>query len=688
MKEYTTDKIRNIAMVSHIGAGKTMLTEAFLMASGVTNRLGTVEENSTVSDFDNEEQRRQLSLSTSVIPIEHNGVKINLLDTPGFPDFVGEVISAVRVADSALVVVDSVAGVEVGTEIAWKYCNVNNLPRFVLINRMHRETADFRGAIESVRQLTNRRLIPVQLPWGEREDFKGLINLLDMKAYPAGDNPGEEIPADLLEEAKAARQELVEAAAEGNDEALEKYLDGEVLTPEEVMNGLQGVVGRALFVPIFLADASDKVGIKPLLDAFDTLMPAPNERPDVVAKGVKGEEILNNSDTGPLAAYVWKTTADPFVGKITYFRLYSGMLSGDTRVWNAEKGEEERMANLSVPRGKEQISIKNMHAGDIGSVLKLGDTDTTNTLCDKGHPVQLPSAEYPSALYRVAVKPATQADATKMGATLSRLCEEDMTLSWFNEPSTKQTILRGMGDQHIDVAIRRAEAKFQTKLVTEEPRVPYRETITKKADAQYRHKKQSGGSGQFGEVYLRIEPLPDENFQFVNEVVGGSVSSNYMTSIEKGIKGVMDKGVIAGFPVHNVLAAVYDGKEHAVDSKPVAFEIAGREAFKLAVKDANPVLLEPIMDVKVTVPEVNMGDVFGDMNSRRGRVQGTDVVNGRTIISAKVPLAEMLRYTSELRSMTGGRGIFEMEESHYERVPNHLQSEIVAAMQQDEEEEE
>jgi elongation factor G len=666
-------------MVSHSGAGKTMLADALLNATGAVNRVGSVEDGSTVSDYDEEEQRRGISLSTSVIPLEYKDHKINLLDTPGSPDFVGEVISSLSVSDSALVVVDSVSGAEVGTELAWTYCDQFDLPRFLLVNRMHRETANFEAAVESVRRLTDKRLIPVHLPWGEKMGFKGLINLMDMKAYPIGGGAAADIPEEYKAAAETARMELVEAAAEGADELLEKYLDSGELSPDEIMTGLQGVVRQGLFVPVYIADASDQVGVAQLLEAFVNLMPSPADAPPVKAQGAKGEEELTASDAGPFAAYVWKTTADPFVGKISYLRVVSGSIASDSRVWNQAREAEERLANLSAMRGKEQIGLKTAHAGDIVAVLKLGETRTGDTLSEKSHALTVPAPEYPSALYRVAVTPKTQADAAKMGATLTRICEEDMTLSWYNEPSTKQAILQGMGDQHIDVAIRKAEAKFQVGLEIHEPRVPYQETITKNGDAQYRHKKQSGGAGQFAEVFLRVEPTQEQDFEFVNEVFGGAISNNFLPAIEKGIKGVLSTGVVAGYPVQNVKVAVYDGKEHPVDSKPVAFEIAGREAFKLAVHAAGPVLLEPIMNVRITVPEESMGDVLGDLNSRRARVQGMDSDKGRSIVNAQVPLAEMLKYTTELRSITGGRGVFTMEQSHYEQVPAHLAQEIIAA---------
>jgi elongation factor G len=683
MKEYTTDSIRNIALVSHSSAGKSMLAEAFAHFTGATTRLGRIEDGTSVSDFEDEEVRRGISLSTAIIPIEYKDHKLNILDTPGYNDFIGEMISALRVSDGALVVVDSVAGAEVGTEIAWGYCDQFNIPRFVVINKMDRDNANFRSSLESVQELSDVRLLPIQLPWGEKQDFQGVIDLLTMKAYPGNGETATDIPAEFADEAEAARSELIEAAAEGEDELLMKYLEGEALDAKEIMLGLVGVFQTQSYVPVFVTSGTAEIGVAPLLEAMIGLMPAPSAAPPVVASGKGGEEELSSSDSGPLGVYAWKTTADPFVGKITYLRVYSGLLTSDTRVWNQTKETEERFGNINLLRGKEAIAVKTVHAGDIAAVPKLTVTSTGDTLCDRAHPLELPVPEYPTALYRVAVSPKTQSDSAKISPTLTRLCEEDMTLSWYQEPSTNQTILQGMGDQHIDVAIRKAEKKFQTGLEIDEPRVPYRETITRLGSSQYRHKKQTGGAGQFAEVFMRVEPLPDENFEFVNKVFGGAISQNYMPAIEKGVKGVMKNGVIAGFPVEKVRVEVYDGKEHPVDSKPVAFEIAGREAFKLAVKDASPVMLEPIMNVVITVPEANMGDIMGDLNTRRARVQGMDSDKGRSVVTAHVPLAEMQRYTTDLRSMTGGRGIFTMDFAFYETVPAHIAQDVIDASQKE-----
>lgn len=678
MKEYSTPNIRNIALASHSGSGKTMLAEALLFYTDALTRQGEINAGTTVSDFQDEEKRRGISISTSVIPVEYNDTKINILDTPGYTDFVGEVISSLRVVDGVIIPVDSVAGAEVGTELAWSYADDFNLPRFVLINMMDRENANFQKALESVRQMTPLRLLPLQLPWGEKADFSGVIDILENKAYTGNGKETVDIPEEFHDQVEELRMEIIEAAAEGNDELLMKYLEGETLSENEIISGLKNAVMTQTFVPVLVSSGTANVGMAPLLNLIIKLMPAPGERGPVSGEGAKGEEELQSTDAGPFTAYVWKTTADPYVGKITYFRVYSGSVSSDSKVWNHQEGEEERFGNISVMRGKQQLDVKNVHAGDIVAVPKLNVTSTGHTLGDEGHPIKLPVPAYPRALYRVAVIPATQADSAKLSPTLTRLCEEDMTLSWKQDTTTKETILEGMGGQHIDVAIRKAKDIFQTELNTRIPKVPYQETISKSGSAQYRHKKQSGGSGQFAEVHMRLDPLPEERFEFKNEVFGGSISKNYMPAIEKGVKTIMEEGVLAGYPVVNVKVAVYDGKEHPVDSKPVAFEICARQVFKMAFREAGGVLLEPIMEAKVTVPEENMGDILGDFNTRRARVQGMDTKGGRSVVSAQVPLAEMQRYTTDLRSMTGGRGIFEMEFVRYQQLPPHIADEVIA----------
>ncbi|GAB1471371.1 elongation factor G [Chloroflexota bacterium] len=682
MKEYTTEFIRNVALVSHGGAGKTMLAEAFLHATGTTTRLGKVEDGTSLSDHDEEEQRRKISIYTSLIPVEHKDCKINFLDVPGYTDFVGEIVSAMSVADGVVILVDAVSGIEVGTELAWRYCEQFNLPRFIVINKLDRDTADFEKVfadIEEFVKMHDKRAIKVHLPIGERTEFKGVVDIIGMKSYMGDGNTTAEIPADLKEAAQKAHFDIVEAAAEGEDALMEKYLENGSLSDAEMVRGLEDVIHAGDFVPIFCAASGQEIGAIALLNDIIDLMPSPKQAGKRMAQGKDGPEELKYSDDAPLAAYVWKTTADPFVGKMTYFRVFSGSIEADAHVWNQNKEADERMSGLHFQRGKEPIVTKIVHAGDIAVVSKLNATTTGDTFCDKGHPLTLDKPVYPAALYRVAITPKTQADAAKISTVLTRLAEEDMTLTWQNDMATHETVLQGMGDQHIDVAVHRAQAKFQVGILTHEPKVPYREGITKKATGQYRHKKQSGGAGQFGEVHLRVEPYMEGDFEFQDALVGMSLSRSYLPPIEKSVRATMEKGAFAGYPMSNVRVIVYDGKEHEVDSKPVAFEIAGREAFKLAVADAGPVLFEPIMNVRITCPDANMGDVMSDLNTRRGRVQGTETEHGNTTIIAHIPMAEMLKYTTQVRSITGGRGYFAMEFDHYDTVPTHIASVIIEA---------
>ncbi|MBI4315609.1 MAG: elongation factor G [Chloroflexi bacterium] len=684
MKEYGTDFIRNVALVGHLGSGKTSLVEALLYDTGVITRLGKIEDGTTVSDFEDEERRRKISITTSMVAVEFEGYKINLLDTPGFNDFVGEVLSALRVADAAIIMVDAVSGVEVGTELVWQYCDEHKLPRFVVINKMDRDNANFQRTLDSVQGLSKTvKLVPVQLPWGEKQDFKGVIGLLSMKGRMGGKGDLVDIPAEYADAARKGHLLMMEAAAEGEDALLEKYLGGEELTNEEIKHGFKRAVDNGTFVPVFVASATGNIAITPILEGVTRYLPSPTEIPVPHGQGKVGEEEVVATDTGPLAAYAFKTTADPFVGKMTYLRVFSGSLPSDTRVWNHTREAEERVGTLHVMRGKEQIAVKNLHAGDIGTVAKLNSTVTGDTLGARTHPILFPAPKYPAALYTVAVHPKTQTDATKLGPTLTKLCEEDSTLHWRQEGTTKQTLLEGMGDQHLDVAVRRAEAKFGTAIVTEIPKVPYRESITKPSAGQYRHKKQTGGAGQFGEVHLRIEPLRESDFEFTDELTGMNLARSYLPPIEKGIRATMESGVIAGYPMGNVKVIVYDGKMHEVDSKPIAFEIAGREAFKLAVSTAGPVLLEPIMQVTITVPESNMGDVLSDLNTRRARVQGMAQEPGKSIVTAEVPQAEMLRYSTDLRSITQGRGLYSMAYLRHEVLPNHVAQTVIANAKKD-----
>ncbi|RMF37193.1 MAG: elongation factor G [Chloroflexi bacterium] len=679
MKEYKTDQLRNVVLLGHGSSGKTSLGEAMLFNSGAINRMGRVEEGTTVSDYDEEEIRRRISLSLSLLPCEWKGHKLNLIDTPGYMDFVGEVKSATRVADLALILVDAVAGVEVGTELVWQYADEMGLPRAVFINKMNRDNADFRRTLQALEQAFDATFVPVQLPIGSQADFQGVVDLIGGQALRGPQAEVGEVPAEMADEVEELRISVMETAAEGDDALITKYLEGEELTEEEVRQGLKAAMLAGEVVPVFCGAATENLGVIPLMDGLIALAPSPRERGPVVAQTpAEEEEELPPDEAGPLAALVFKTAADPYVGKLTYFRVYSGMMVSDARVFNSRAREEERIGQLYVMRGKEQIPVARLYPGDIGAVAKLAHTLTGDTLCDRGHPLILPGISFPSPLYSVAVYPKTKSDQAKMGPTLTRICEEDPTLHWHQEPSTRETILSGMGEAHVDIAVRRMANRFGVSVETRLPKVPYRETITQVARAQYRHKKQTGGAGQFAEVHLRVEPLPrDTGFEYGWEVFGGAISSSFQPSIEKGIKQVMEQGVIAGYPVVDIKAVVYDGKEHPVDSKDIAFQIAGREVFKLAVQQAGPVLLEPIYRLTITVPEEFTGDVMSDLNTKRARVQGMDQRGGKSIIQALAPLAELLRYATDLRSLTQGRGVFTMEFSHYEEVPAHLAQQII-----------
>ncbi len=682
MKEYISDRLRNVALVGHQGSGKTSLVEAMLFNTGAINRLGRVEEKNTVSDWDEDERERGVSLSTSLVPIEFNDVKINILDAPGYPDFQGEVKNAIRVADSVFVVVDAVAGVEVGTQLAWEYAEAYQQPIIVTINKMDRENADFERTLTQLKEnFPEYKFVPVMIPIGSETQFKGVVNLLTMKAYYDAGKDRADLPDEMQSAAEAARTVLVEAAAEADDKLIEKYFAEGVLTADEIRDGMRKAARDAYLktVPVFVTSGTKNIGTIPLMEALVVYVAPPTDRRVQVidAAGEKQFLYAPQTDTNPLAAYVFKTSNDRFVGTLTYFRIFSGSIQGDVRYFNATRGIEERFGGLMTMRGKEQLPAMTLHVGDMGVVAKLTHTKTGDTFSSRENPIQITRPTYPDPLFSVALIPKTQADTSKMSSVLSMLAEADPTLRWRQDGAIKQTILEGMGELHVNVAIARA-GKFGANLDSSIPKVPYREAITGKGSATYRHRKQTGGSGQFGEVSLRVEPNPANGFQFKSEVFGGAVSSSYFPSIEKGIHSILETGVIAGYPISDILAVVYDGKEHPVDSKDIAFQIAGREAFKEAFQAANPVLLEPIMNVRIIVPESMMGDILGDLNTRRGRVQGMDSDNAKSIVTAQVPFAEMLRYGNELRSMTGGRGIYEMTFSHYDPVPPQIAAPIIA----------
>jgi elongation factor G len=640
--------------------------------------MGRVEDGSTVADWDAEEHRRGISINLSVIPVEFENLKINLIDAPGYQDFVGEVISALHAAEAGLLVVDAVSGCQVGTELAYDRLRDLQKPRIVFVNRMDRENANFTNAVQSMRTtLGDEKIVPFQIPIGSADAFKGIVGLIEMKAYLGPEGKEAPIPADFLAEAEAARTALVEAAAEADDELIMKYLEGEELTLDEVRHGLHVGVKNCAITPVYCGTATGNIGLERLMQALRRYVPAPNERSVAGAKG--GAELQFNSDAnGPVAGAVFKTIIDRYIGRMNYVRVFSGKIARDAQIANARTGKAVRVANIFSVRGKDLQNTDELVAGDIGVITKLDDVQTGDTMCAPDQVLTVTPPSYPRPLYSVAVAPVAQADSAKMGPSLTSVCEEDPTLRFQTISATKQTVLQGMGETHVDVAVHRMAQKFGTNVETAVPKVPYQETITKNASAQYRHKKQTGGAGQFAEVHLRVEPFPAGGYEFKSEVFGGAISNSFYPSIEKGIRSVLENGVIAGYPVVDVKAIVFDGKEHPVDSKDIAFQTAGREVFKLAFKAANPVLLEPIYIVEVIVPDEYMGDVMSDFNTRRGRVLGMEQKNNRTVVRATVPLSEIMRYSTDLRSMTQGRGVYTIEFDHYEPVPAHAAADIIA----------
>jgi elongation factor G len=691
--EYSVDKLRNIGLISHGGAGKTSLAEAMLFDAGAKSRLGQVEEGNTTMDHDPEEIARTISINAAIAPCEWNGYHLNIVDTPGYFDFMGEVRAALRVVDSALVLVDAVSGVQVGTELVWGYADEYELPRMVFMNKLDRENADFDETLEQLQSAFGRSVVSLQLPIGEEEDFRGIVDLLNERAY---EFPGEgteanevDIPGELADQVAERREALIEMVVETDDELLMKYLEGEEITGEELATGLRTAVAAGDFVPVLCGAAVKNIGVQPLLDMITAVAPSPQEAPQPVAAAVDGdaEVSFEASADAPFSALVFKTMADPYVGKLTLFRVYSGQLKSDTQVYNANKGETERIGQLYRLKGKEQEPTDEAIAGDIVALAKLQETTTGDTLCDPDEPVTYAPIEFPRPVYSVAVKPLSQGDEEKIGSSLNRLAEEDPTFTLERRAETKETVISGLGEQHLDVVMARLERKFGVQVETTTPRVPYRETISRAAQAKYRHKKQSGGRGQFGEVVIELQPLPrGEEFEFVDKIFGGAISQQYRPAVEKGILEVMEEGVVAGYPVVDVKVELLDGKEHSVDSSEMAFKIAGSMAFRQAVQEAGPVLLEPIMEVEVMISEDYMGDIMGDLNRKRGRIQGMEPQGSMQVVKAEVPMAEMFRYAIDLRSMTQGRGTYTMEFSHYQEVPPQLTEQIIEEAQKEDEE--
>ncbi|HOB88007.1 MAG: elongation factor G [Bacillota bacterium] len=693
MKRYRTEDIRNVALVAHSGAGKTSLGDAVLFNAKAIDRMGRVDEGTSTLDYEPDEIKRKITISTTVAHCEWQNTKINLVDTPGYADFIGDVKSGLRVVESAIVAVCATAGVEVGTENVWQFADERALPRMVVITKLDRENADFYKTIDAVRNTFGTKCAVIQLPIGSQDSFRGVVDLISMKAYvydgsSSGKFQEQDIPDDLKETAENYRSELIEAAVESDDELIEKYLEGEELSEEEIRKGLRQGVAEGSVYPIICVSALKNVGIKQMLDTIVAYLPSPADIDRIEGKAPGSDETkeLAPKDDAPLSALVFKTTADPFVGKISLFRVYSGTMRSDGQVYNSNEDTTERVGQLFFMKGKQQEPVDQVSAGDIGAVAKLGVTGTGDTLCDKSNPVVLPGINFPKPTLAMAMKPKAKGDEDKIGSGLARLTEEDPTIVVHRDAETAETIVEGLGEVHLEVTAERLKRKFGAEVVLDTPRIPYRETIRGTAKAEGKHKKQTGGRGQYGHVFLEISPLPPGgDFEFEDKIFGGAVPKQYIPAVEKGVRETLVEGVLAGYPLVDLKVTLYDGSYHPVDSSEMAFKIASSMALKKGVMDASPVLLEPIMDVEVTVPEYQMGDVMGDLNKRRGRILGMEPQGNKQVIKAQVPMAEMFKYAIDLRSITAGRGSFTMEFSHYEEVPAAISQQVIEKAKQERE---
>ncbi len=675
MKRYSGEALRNVALAGHQGSGKTTLAEAMLYVTGAIDRLGRVEDGTAKTDFDPDEVRRQISINLALAPVEWSGHKINVIDTPGYLDFVGEVGSGMRVADAAVLVVPAPSGVEVGAEAAWEIAGDQKLPRFIFVNKMDRENADYARVMESIRERFGNRCVPVQVPIGQEGTFSGVVDVLRQVAYTGHGRElvRGEVPDSCRALVDECREALMESAAEADDELLEKYLGGEALSDEELSRGLVAAVKNGGAVPVLFGSAGALIGVQALMDVLIEMAPSPAE---------KGAD-----ESAPLEALVFKTLSDPYVGKLTYYRVYSGVLKSGSDVHNATRQHDERMGQIFVLRGKQQEMVGEIPAGDIGAVAKLGVTATGDTLCDRGRHDTLPAIEFPQPSYSRAIVAQSKADEDKMGPALTRLAEEDPTFHFHRDPETGQTVISGQGDTHLAVVIERLK-RFGANVHDEEVRIPYRETIQGVARVQGRHKKQTGGRGQFGDCWVKFEPLPrGEGYRFVDAIVGGAIPRQYIPAVDKGLQEAMEHGILAGFRVVDVKATCDDGSFHDVDSSEMAFRQAAHLAFRAGMEKARPVLLEPVMNLEVTVPEENMGDIISDLNTKRGRISGMEPVgDGKQLIRATAPMSELQQYAIDLRSIARGRGRFRTEFSHYEEVPAHVAQQVIENVKREREE--
>ena len=687
MKVYQTDKIRNLSLIGHSGSGKTTLTEAILFATGATKRQGSVDDGNTLSDFDKEEIARKVSIGTAAIPVEFGDTKFNFLDTPGYFDFAGEMYGALEASEGAILLIDASSGVEVGTEKSWKYTETHNIPKLIFLNKMDKENVNFEKVLNNIRDHFGDKVVPFTLPIGEAENFKGLVSVIDEVAYEYNGKDAKkvDIPSELTAEIGTIKESLMEKVAETEEELMEKYFEGEKFTIDEIRHGLKLSIMNGDLVPVIVGSAEQAIGADLLLDVVKNYIPNPTEVGE--NKGFKGEEeVTRKVDVNePFSAIIFKTIVDPFVGKLSLFKVKSGKITKDNEIYNASKDETEKLGGLFVLRGKQQIEVSEIVAGDIGATSKLSVTQTGDTICDKSNPTLYERIEYPQPTLFLAVEPKSKGDEEKIGTSLQRLTEEDPTFAVERNAETKQLLIGGQGNMQLTVIIDKLKNTFGVEVNLISPKVAYRETIKGKSDVQGKHKKQSGGAGQYGDVFIRFEPC-EEEFLFEEEVFGGAVPKNYFPAVEKGLVECLEEGVLAGYPVVNIKATLYDGSYHPVDSNEMAFKIAASLAFKKGVREANPILLEPVMRVEVLVPEDYMGDVMGDMNKRRGRILGMEPqADGSQLIIAEAPQAELFEYAIDLRSMTQARGSFIMEFLRYDEVPANIAEKIIEEANADKE---
>jgi elongation factor G len=680
VNQYTPEKIRNVAIVGHGGSGKTTLVEQMLFAAGAVDRLGSVEQGNTHSDFDPQEIRRKISLNISIFPIEWKGHKINIIDVPGFPDFIGDLYGVAKVVEAMIVVAPAQAGLDVGFDNAWEIAEENGLCRLIFVNKLERDNADYPGLMKALEARFGNNVVPLQVPIGAQQNFKAILDLVDMKVHGGSgkEDTVSEPPAEIASEVASAREKMMDAAAEGDDDLMLKYLEGEKLTEEEVIHGLEVGVAAGKVYPVLVGSAASGIGIASLFDRIVGAVPSPAEKLKMSA----GQEIKPDP-AGPLAAFVFKTTADPYVGRINYLRIMSGTLRADSALKNATNEQAERIGSLFAPKGKEQVAVSAVTAGDICAISKLQHTHTGDTLCDPKQLIKLDGIQFPEPIYRLGVHAKTKADEDKLGTAVSRISDEDPTFRHRRDPESGQEIIEGMGDMHLDVSIEKMRDKFGVNVETSDAIIPYRETIKAPSKAQGKFKRQTGGRGQYGDCWLELEPLPrGSGFEFGEKIVGGSIPKNFIPAIEKGVRDVLTKGFLAGYPVVDVRATVYDGSYHDVDSSENAFKMAGAMAFRNAATSAKPTILEPILEVQVDVPEEYTGDVMGDLNTRRGRPMGMEMVSaGKQRIKAEVPMATMAKYALDLRSITKGRGRFKADFAHYEELPTNEQQSLITEFQ-------